>query len=295
MLDSELKQNTSMNTEESSILEEIESPKERKPLWRKLLPIGIGFLFFIFGVFIFFPSERIATLLLRSISDTGFSLSASRGSISPFGKFEFENLVATSESKENGIRIKTPRFEGSISLLKYLFSGNIFSEAKIYSLVIRQGDIFLRGGDWFIDLNINNANKNIHNMTGSVQIQVTSMIAEYTAEVPILNEKVTIPIKALTLGAKLGQGKLVLNKGRINSNLALILLNGELGVTRNGDIGITIKVEPRELFEKYNDKGLEAMLNAFNLIQKDGSLQFNVTGTVRNPAFNPVRTKSPAQ
>lgn len=265
--------------------------KEKKTQFRLdiWLSIFLGVLSFFVGFLYFFPLEALAReLILRLWSESTF-IEFRKIDFSFWGRFELTELRISNESVETKSELYFPVIRGRISPWALLFGNKLSLNAELNSVQIRQRDLKIRFGDLKAQLQVANIRKNPNLYQGDVQIEGNSIIFEYEKEVPILNEKVEVPINFLELKAKLEQGFWQVKKGHLESRLALVEIQGRAPLTTQAIIDIELIIEPKEeLYQKYQDRGLKEILNNFKLLQPDGKIRIKLMGTLAKPELKPV-------
>ena len=267
---------------------------EKKPFLHRLLPYLLVVLSFFTGIFLFFPNEKFGKLILRGISSGGLLVSASNASVSLLGSFEFENLTIPITSQSGSSELRIPLVEGNLSPFALLFSQRLSSNIILSGVTFKSGAFVVRGGNWEINMDLNAVNKNLQNIFGTLKLNGSAMIIEYNEDVPFLNEKIKMPVQTVEISGKMGQGRLLLQKSIVNAPQFNIQMSGDIGLARQAAMNINIEMLPKpELFQKYQDKGLEEMLKALNFIHPDQRLRFEVNGSLSSPAFKAVPAKIP--
>ncbi len=262
-----------------------ETTVERISLWQRLLPWISGTLAFIFGLIWFLPLNQLAREALTRMSPESLNVELGDIRLGVLGGYDITNLRLASESGDTSFVLSIPSATGRLSLWGLLL-GNFNFKSELQGLQIKKGVMKISGGVWSLQSSISGIRKSASAFKGDAEISASSFLFVYDEPLPMLDETLEIPVAALKLQGKVDQGVFKIQSGALDSRLAKVSISGSAGLSPSAPLDIGIVITPtEELFQKYQDKGLREILKSFKLLQADGRIQFQLSGTVSRPVF----------
>lgn len=289
---------------EESTTEPMETPPppiEEAPRWqriaKRLVPLLVGFLAFVFGLLFFAPLEDYALLALRQASATGPAVEIGNLKLSSFGNFKAESLkIPLSGEGENQGLLKIAEVKGDISLFSILFSDTYKSTANAVILSFSQGNFGLKidSLEAKTDLTQKKSGGTQQAFQGSVSFEGESAQVVYK-EMRFLKEEIVVPFLKVILKLRVHESTIAIDECEALGRLASVKIKGSMQTGAQGQLSLNVVLKPTdEFYEKYQDKDPRTLLRFANVLQDDGRIELNIRGTLSQPQVQPVTVQPTA-
>lgn len=242
--------------------------------------IGIAFFsFFIFSFFIFPFNEIVRSLLIRSGKETGIIMDAKEIHFPIFGRKSFDSFVV---SFPNGANLKMEELSTSVSIFGILQS-KLEGDAEI-------GYFKFEGSEWTLQIQsivfpfrLSSFDDKLTKWTGEGDIELSGAKILESVEIPFLGNLKGTDIKRANFSYKIRGGKLLLEKGNLDSSIAKIQAQGvvRLSDTLNLsqlDLKLCFTLNDKFASERQDIAGMMALLP-----QEAGKTCVPVRGTIGSP------------
>ncbi|BDA78898.1 hypothetical protein LPTSP3_g18280 [Leptospira kobayashii] len=276
----ELIQESLLEDGESNEISEGEEDNKQLDSSKILMLVGLGILAFVFFFFFTFPlNEIVRSVLAESSKETGIVLEAKEIHFPFFGRKSFDSFVAQFAS---GTVIKAEELSFSLSLFG-LMSSRVEGDAEI-------GFLKYEGGEWSVQaksvsfpIKISSIDDKITRWNGEGEILLSGGKFFESMEIPMLGSLKGHEIKKASFQFKIRSGKVMIEKGLIDSSIAKIQFQG---VIRLSD-SISLSQLEIKACASLNDKFAQERQDIAGLVtllpQENGKICIPIRGSISSP------------
>ncbi|WP_411822686.1 type II secretion system protein GspN [Leptospira sp. 'Mane'] len=276
----ELIQESLLENGESDEVQEGEEDNKQLNSTKILMLVGLGIFSFVLFFFFTFPLDEIVrSVLADSSKETGIVLEAKEIHFPFFGRKSFDSFVAQFTS---GSIVKAEELSFSLSLFG-LLSNRVDGDAEI-------GFLKYEGGEWSVQaksvsfpIKISAIDDKITRWNGEGEILLTGGKFFESMEIPLLGSLKGQEIKRASFQFKIRSGKVMIEKGLIDSSIAKIQFQG---VVRLSDSFALSQLEIKvcaNLNDKFAQERQDIAGLATLLPQENGKICIPIRGSISSP------------
>jgi len=245
--------------------------KKYKKVLGFIFPVLILLLSFIAGFIYFFNFDVVVKYL---VVKEGIPLEIDKLNLHLSGKFDMERLKYGFRNRQGVTdQVKAEYVGGSVSPFSLLLSKKLVAEMNFKGIKVPFESGMISGGSWKIICLLKNVSKNIQQWEGEVTLMVENAMLQYS----VMNVNYTAVIKTGKIKGQIKNSLLQLENSELLTDIARVTIGGNATINYPYNINVQLNLLPTDEFgNKYPD--IKGMLSA--LLQKDPSLEINLTGTI---------------
>jgi hypothetical protein len=266
--------------EESDLLLEEEKPLTQKGVFGL---IGIGILsFFLFVIFLFPMDELVKSLISNYAAKSNLVLEIKDVKFPLLGQKSLESITI---QPSNDTTIKSEQVLIRMGLID-LFQGKYTGDVEVSALRYDSSNFVLLLKSLVLEGKLSNLEDRIARATGEISINIRAGKINNIPELPLIGEVKEIGILKGNFFLKLRAGKLVIEKGNLDTTWFRISISGEsrlsdtLGFSTL-DLKMCAVAQEKFADERPDIAGMVALLP-----QENGKGCAKITGTLRSPNFD---------
>lgn len=276
------------------------APPEADKSWQHTLkraaPFLAGFVAFLVGIIWFAPLEAYTLLALRQLGASGYHVEVGDLSLSTFGRFKVQSLKVplSGENDKQGI-LKIAEAKGRVALLSAALGDKYDTSTEAVILSFAKGDFSLKIDSLEIltALEQGKSGGTGKTLNGTLSVQAESAQVTYK-ENKYLKEEIVVPFLKIVLKAKAQQNTITIETGEAMGRLINAQIRGTVTLGTQTDLNLNLILKPsEEFYQKYQDKDPRTLLKFANILQDDGRIEFNIKGSVAQPAIEAVTATPP--
>ncbi|TGN07692.1 type II secretion system protein GspN [Leptospira bandrabouensis] len=242
--------------------------------------VGIAFVsFLVFTLFIFPLNEIVRSILIKTGKETGIFLDAKEIHFPVIGRKSFDSFIASFPS---GTSVKAEEISLGVSLLGLLQS-KLEGDANI-------GYFSFEGSEWAmsiqtldIPLRLSPIDDKITKWNGEGEIELSGGKIKESAEIPFLGSLKGTDIRKANIVFKIRSGKLLLERGSLESSLAKFQFQGVIRLSdtlsySQLDLKVCFTLTEKFAQERQDLVGMVALLP-----QEGGKTCIPIRGTFSSP------------
>jgi len=262
--------------------EDIEEIEEEASLNSKkiLILIGLGFISFILFLLFTFPlDEMVRSILVESSRDSGMVIEAKEIHFPILGRKSFDSF---SIQFSNGTVLKAEELSVAVSVLG-LLNQRVDGDADVGFFKYDAGDLSLQIRSISFPLRIASIEDKITKWNGEGEIEFSGGKFFESPEIPMIGSLKGQEIKKGSIHFKIRSGKLLIEKGMIESSIAKIQFQGVIRLSdtihlSQLDLKLCATLNDKFALERQDIAGLATLLP-----QENGKMCVPVRGSISAP------------
>jgi len=245
-----------------------------------LILIGLGFLSFIFFVIFTFPlDEMVRSLLIDSSRDSGIVIEAKEIHFPFLGRKSFDSF---SIQFQNGTVVKAEELSIGVSILG-LMNQRIDGDAEVGFFKYDAGEVSLQIRSISFPLRIASIEDKVTKWNGEGEIEFSGGKFFESMEIPMLGSLKGQEIRKGSIHFKIRSGKVLIEKGNIDSSIAKIQFQGVIRLSdvislSQLDLKLCATLNEKFALERQDIAGLATLLP-----QENGRICVPVRGSISAP------------